>query len=149
MKNKKILFICVHNSARSQMAEAFMNQICGHEFEAQSAGLSPGVLNPTVVEAMQEVGIDISQKKTQGVFDLFKSGQLFAYVVIVCSETDAEACPIFPGLTKRLYWPFPDPSKFQGSQAEKLEQTRQVRDSIKAKIEAWCAETCPTAAVLA
>jgi arsenate reductase (thioredoxin) len=142
MRKKKILFICVHNSARSQMAEAFMNQVCGHEFEAQSAGLSPGVLNPTIVEAMQEIGIDISQKKTQAVFDVFKSGQLFAYVVIVCSEADADKCPIFPGVAKRLYWPFPDPSKFQGSPEEKLEQTRQVRDSIKAKIEAWCAGTC-------
>ncbi len=142
MTKKKVLFLCVHNSARSQMAAAFFNRICGEEFEAQSAGLSPGKLNPIVVEAMQEAGIDISGNKTQGVFDVFRSGQLFAYVVTVCSEAEAEGCPIFPGTTTRLHWPFPDPSKFDGDHDEKLAQTRSVRDMMEAKIESWCAENC-------
>src|SRR5437764_6543439 len=93
----KVLFICIHNSARSQMAEAWLNHICGEFFEAQSAGLEPGTLNPVAVQVMQEAGIDISHKKTQAVFDVFKSGQLFRYVITVCDESSAKKCPIFPG----------------------------------------------------
>jgi arsenate reductase len=136
--NKKILFICVHNSARSQMAEAWFNKVCRDGWEAKSAGLEPGVLNPIVIKAMHEVGIDISRNQTQAVFDVWKSGELFAYVITVCDEADAEGCPIFPGPTQRLHWPFPDPSKFAGTQEEKLVQTREVRDAIRARIEDWC-----------
>lgn len=142
MTKPKILFICVHNSARSQMAEAFLNDICGAEFEAQSAGLEPGTLNPLVVEVMGEAGIDISQNGTQAVFDVFKSGQLFTYVITVCSEAEAGGCPIFPGPTKRLHWPFPDPSRVEGTREEMLEKIRQIRDSIQAQIEQFCAENC-------
>jgi len=104
---KRVLFICVHNSARSQMAEAWLNKICGEYFEAQSAGLEPGALNPLAVQVMAEAGIDISKKKTQAVFDVFKSGQLFAYVITVCDEASAEKCPIFPGPATRMHWSFP------------------------------------------
>jgi arsenate reductase (thioredoxin) len=142
MNKPKILFICVHNSARSQMAEAFLNDICGAEFEAQSAGLEPGTLNLLVVEVMREAGLDISKNKTQAVFDVFKSGQLFAYVVTVCSEAEAGGCPIFPGPTQRLHWPFPDPSRVEGSHEEKTEQIRQIRDAILARVEQFCAENC-------
>ena len=143
---KKVLFVCIHNSARSQMAEAFLNQICGDAFEAHSAGLEPGKLNPVVVEAMQETGIDISGNQTKAVFDYIKSGQIFAYVITVCDEASAERCPIFVGITKRLHWSFPDPSAIQGTHDEKLAGTREIRDMIKAKIEAWCEEVCPAAA---
>src|ERR1700739_2457803 len=105
----KVLFVCIHNSARSQMAETFLNQICGDHFEASSAGLEPGKLNPVVVEAMQEIGIDISGNQTKSVFDTIKSGKMFQYVITVCDETSAERCPIFPGITKRLHWGFPAP----------------------------------------
>jgi arsenate reductase len=142
---EKVLFVCIHNSARSQMAEAFLNQICGNEFEAHSAGLEPGKLNPTVVEAMQEIGIDISGNQTKAVFDIIKSGQMFAYVITVCDEASAERCPYFPGLSTRLHWSFPDPSAFQGAREEKLGQTREVRDAIKEKIEQWCEEVCSLA----
>jgi arsenate reductase (thioredoxin) len=142
MKKKQVLFICIHNSARSQMAEAFLNQICGSEFEAQSAGLEPGKLNPIGVEAMGELGIDISQNPTKAVFDFVKSGRSFTYVITVCDETSAERCPIFPGVATRLHWSFPDPSSFQGTHEERLAGTRKVRDTIKAKIEEWCAEVC-------
>jgi arsenate reductase len=141
----KVLFVCIHNSARSQMAEAFLNQICGGVFEAHSAGLEPGKLNPIVVEAMQEIGIDISRNQTKAVFDMFKSGKIFAYVITVCDEASAERCPVFPGITKRLHWSFPDPSAVPGSHEEKLAKTREIRDLIKAKIEQWCAEVCPLA----
>ena len=139
---KRVLFVCIHNSARSQMAEAFLNKICPDDFEAHSAGLEPGKLNPVVVEAMQEIGIDISGKPTKEVFDYIKSGTMFAYVITVCDEASAERCPIFVGITKRLHWSFPDPSSVQGTHEEKLAMTRTVRDTIKAKIESWCAEMC-------
>ncbi len=142
MNKQKVLFICIHNSARSQMAEAWLNHICGDYFEAQSAGLEPGVMNPLVVEAMHEVGIDLSQKRTQGVFDVWKSGQLFAYVVTVCDESSAEGCPIFPGHGKKLHWGFPDPSALTGSREEKLARMREIRDDIRRKVESWCDEVC-------
>ncbi|HXR48661.1 MAG TPA: arsenate reductase ArsC [Candidatus Limnocylindrales bacterium] len=141
MKNR-VLFVCIHNSARSQMAEAFLNQLCPNEFEAQSAGLEPGKLNPVVVEAMQEIGIDISGNPTKSVFDLFKTGKMFACVITVCDEASAERCPIFPGAIQRLQWSFPDPSAVPGTHEEKLARTREIRDMINAKVEAWCAEMC-------
>jgi arsenate reductase (thioredoxin) len=145
MNRQRVLFICIHNSARSQMAEAFLNDICGEQFEAQSAGLEPGRLNPIVVEAMQEIGIDISRNQTKGVFDMYKSVKTFAYVITVCDETSAERCPIFPGVTTRLHWGFPDPSSLHGTHEEKLARTREIRDVIKARVEQWCAEVCTEA----
>ena len=127
------------------MAEAWLNHICGETFAAQSAGLKAGTINPLVVKAMGEAGLDLSQKKTQEVFDVWKSGELFAYVVTVCSEAEAEGCPIFPGLTTRLHWPFRDPSKLTGTDEEKLEEIRKIRDEIRAAIETWCEEVCPSA----
>ena len=143
MPKPKVLFICIHNSARSQMAEAWLNQLCGEFFEAHSAGLEPGTLNPLAVRAMKEVAIDISSKDTQSVFDVFKSGQLFTYVITVCDESSAEKCPIFPGPAKRLHWSFPDPSQVTGTPEDQVEQVRQIRDQIRTKIEDWCAEVCP------
>jgi len=137
---KKVLFICVHNSARSQMAAALLNKRCGKFFGAQSAGLEPGKLNPLAVEVLREMDIDISKNKTQAVFDVFKSGELFAYVITVCDESEAQGCPIFPGVTTRLHWSFPDPSKFSGTTEEKLEQTRNVRDKIDNQVQRFCAE---------
>jgi arsenate reductase (thioredoxin) len=143
MSKERVLFVCIHNSARSQMAEAWLNHLCGDHFEAHSAGLEPGLLNPLVVEGMKEVGIDISQKKTQAVFDLFKRGKHFDHVITVCDEASAERCPIFPGLTQRLHWSFPDPSKVVGTKEEKLAQIRPIRDAIKRQIiEEWCAKKC-------
>ena len=142
MTRQKVLFICVHNSARSQMAAALMNRTCGEFFEAQSAGLEPGTINPLVVEVLQELGIDISENKTQGVFDAWTSGQMFAFVITVCSEAEAKGCPIFAGVTTRLHWPFDDPSKFTGTHDERLEKTRRVRDQIHAGIDSFCKERC-------
>ena len=139
---KKVLFICVHNSARSQMAEAWLNHICPDDFEASSAGLEPGTVNPLAVEAMREVKVDISGKKTQAVFDVFKSGEFFPYVITVCDESEAAGCPIFPGVTQRIHWSFPDPSAFTGSYEERLERTREIRDQIRDRIAIWCDEVC-------
>lgn len=138
---RRVLFVCVHNSARSQMAEAFLGQLCPDAFEVASAGLEPARINPLVVEVMQEVGIDLSQKSTQAVWDLAKRGSLFAYVISVCAEA-GERCPIFPGVCKRLAWSFDDPSTFAGTHEEKLAQTRVVRDQIRAAVARFCDEEC-------
>ena len=140
MDKIKVLFVCVHNSARSQMAEAFLKEIGGDKFQVESAGLEPGTLNPIVVESMKEIGIDISGNKTQGVFEIFKAGKNFHYVITVCDETSAERCPIFPGIAKRIHWGFPDPSALTGSQEDKLNETGKIRDSIHQKIESWVTE---------
>jgi len=137
MNKKRVLFICVHNSARSQMAEAFLKQLAGDKFEVESAGLEPGKLNPIVVEVMKEVGIDISQNKTKSVFDFYKQGKQYDYVITVCDESQSGACPMFPGKGERLHWGFDDPSSFQGTPEERLEKTRVVRDKIRKKIEEW------------
>jgi arsenate reductase len=137
---KRVLFLCIHNSARSQMAAAFLKQIASDRFDAESAGLEPGTLNPLVVTAMKQVGIDISRNQTQSVFDLFKSGQRFQYVISVCDEASAERCPIFPGVTTRLNWTFSDPSTFIGTDEERLRQVVIVRDEIQRRIEQWVKE---------
>ena len=139
MDKKKVLFVCVHNSARSQMAEVFLRQIAGDRFEVESAGLEPGKLNPLAIGVMQEIGIDISQNKTKSVFDFYKQGKRYDYVITVCDESQAQRCPVFPGTaaTRRIHWSFDDPASFQGSWEEKLEKTRQVRDKIKQQIEQW------------
>ncbi|HPU30770.1 MAG TPA: arsenate reductase ArsC [Syntrophorhabdaceae bacterium] len=141
MEKLKVLFVCVHNSARSQMAEAFLKHIASDRFEVKSAGLEPGELNPLAVDVMKEVGIDISKNTTKSVFDLYKKGELFSYVITVCDEASAEQCPVFPGLlSKTIHWSFEDPSSFTGTYEEKLEKTRQVRDAIKEKINKWLNE---------
>jgi len=142
MRKQKVLFICVHNSARSQMAAELLNKSCGELFEAKSAGLEPGTINLLVVEALRELGIDISKNTTQRVFDVWKSGQIFQFVVTVCSEAEGEGCPIFPGVTTRLHWAFDDPSKFTGTHEERLEKMRRVRDEIRGKIDSFCEEHC-------
>lgn len=147
MTKSKILFVCIHNSARSVMAEAFINQLCGEDYEAQSAGIEPGKLNPIVVEAMAEVGINVSSHQPRAVADVIANGQQFAKAITVCDETSAERCPTFPGTTQRLHWGFPDPSALQGSHDEKLEQTRKVRDQIKTQVQKFCAQNCVASTV--
>lgn len=142
MGKARVLFVCIHNSGRSQMAEALLRHIGGERFEAESAGFEPGTLNPVVVAALEEIGIDISAAKTKSVFDLFKQGRMYQYVVTVCDESSSERCPIFPGVVReRVHWSFRDPSAFEGTAEEKLAQTRAVRDEIKAKIDAFIKET--------
>ncbi|MFH1155929.1 MAG: arsenate reductase ArsC [Pseudomonadota bacterium] len=127
----KVLLICQHNSGRSQSAEAFLRNLHGDRFEVDSAGLDPArEVNPLVVQVMDEVGIDLSRKKPQGVFQLYKNGKLYDHVITVCDDTESK-CPVFPGITKRWHWPFPDPAAVEGNGAEKLEQVRKIRDMIK------------------
>lgn len=135
----KVLFVCVHNSARSQMAEAFLKQIGGSKFEAASAGLEPGTLHPLAVEVMREIGIDISKNRTKDVFEFLRQGCRFDYVITVCEAAAAGRCPVFPGVKKKIHWAFEDPSLFTGTRQKKLDKTRALRDAIKAAVERFVA----------
>jgi len=138
---RKVLFVCVHNSGRSQMAEAWLNHLCNERFLAESAGITPArAVNPQAVKVMQESDIDISGKIPRSVFDVYKSGEMFSYIVTVCDQASAEQCPVFLGLIKQLHWSFPDPSKITGTEDEILEGVRRIRDSIRDKILSWCGE---------
>jgi arsenate reductase len=126
-----ILVICQHNSGRSQIAEAYLNKFYGDQVIVESAGLEPAAaVNPLVVKVMAEEGIDLSWKKPQSVFELFKQGKIYAHVITVCQDSENK-CPLFPGITQRWYWPFPDPAAVEGTETEKLEAVRKIRDMIK------------------
>ncbi len=134
---KTVLFLCTHNSARSQMAEAFLNSLCGDRFEAKSAGITPTQINPYVVKAMAEVGIDLSASRSKSIREF--QGKPFDYAVTVC-DAAREACPFFPGQVE-ISKSFPDPSTFRGSEEEILQKVRVVRDEIKAWVEStFCKE---------
>lgn len=141
MEKIKVLFLCIHNSARSQMAEAYLKKFGGDQYHVESAGLEAGKLNPFAVKAMQEDGIDISNNKTKDVFQFFKEGRLYNYVVTVCDEASASRCPIFPGVHKKINWSFEDPSSFVGDDTEKLNKTIIVRDTIKNAVMEFIKQT--------
>jgi len=134
MKKPRVLFVCVHNSARSQIAEAYLKKYACDDYEVLSAGLVPGEINPLVIEVMKEEGIDISGNKTQSVFELFKEGIHMSIVITVCEREAEERCPIFPGSGKQLHWHFDDPAQYTGTYKEKLAKTRILRDAVKKKI---------------
>ena len=130
-KKTRVLFICQHNSGRSQIAEAYLRKFYGDHFEIESAGLEPAeAVNPLVIQVMAEDGLDLSKKKPQSVFELFKRGNLYEHVITVCHDSESK-CPIFPGITVRWHWPFPDPAAVDGTETEKLEAVRKIRDMIK------------------
>jgi arsenate reductase len=134
----KVLFVCVHNAARSRMAEALLRDLGGPRFEVMSAGFEPREVNPLVVEAMQLIGLPVAQIGSQpSVFQLFKAGHHFRYVIGVCDEEHGQKCPLFPGVTKRVSWSFPDPSTFTGSHHEQLARVVEVRDAIRDRIKVW------------
>ena len=135
MIKTRILFVCIHNSARSQMAETFLNDLGKEKFIAESAGIEAGTLNPIVVEAMKEVGYDISKNETNSVFDFFKEGRKYDLVIKVCDAVNGQLCPVFPGVKAELYWNITDPSSLAGTPEEKLNEIRKIRDLIKVKVE--------------
>lgn len=138
MKKQSVLFVCIHNSARSQMAEELLRKLAGDRFEAESAGIEPGKLNPVVVDVLKkEEGIDISNKQTRSVQDLLRQKRTYNYVITVCDETSAERCPTFPGGAVRLHWGFTDPSRFEGSYDEKYRRTLAVKDEIMHRLRQW------------
>ena len=140
-----VLFVCIHNAARSRTAEALLRHLGGPRFEVTSAGYEPREVNPLVVEALQLIGLRLAHPGPQpSVFDLFTTGRRFSYVIGVCDEEHDQKCPIFAGITERLSWSFPNPSTFTGTHEERLASVVEVRDAIRARIEAWL-KTLPTA----
>lgn len=139
----RILCVCIHNSSRSQMAEAFLNKLGYGKVFAQSAGLTPGKLNPVVVKVMDELGIDISGQKSKSVQEFIDRHENFEYVITVCDESVAEKCPVFPGKTKRLHWGFDDPAAIAGNEDEKIVKTRLIRDQIHVKVKEWLERIIP------
>ncbi len=142
---QKVLFVCGHNSGRSQMAQAWMNKLCPGRFSAESAGITPGpAVNELVVEVMREAGMDISSNKPRSVFDVYKSGATFSYIITVCDQAAAEKCPVFLGLIRQIHWSFPDPAALEGTEEEKITRLRSIRDSIRDRVFAWCHEKSGT-----
>ncbi|MCK5735163.1 MAG: arsenate reductase ArsC [Spirochaetaceae bacterium] len=137
MDKLKVIFICIHNSARSQMAEAWLKHFGGEDFEVYSAGLEPGNLNPMVVQAMKLEDIDISGNSTNSVNEFIDGHIRFDFVITVCDESAAERCPYFPGQGKRLHWGFRDPSSLGGDSDEKLKATISIRDEIRKRIKGF------------
>lgn len=136
---KNVLFICVHNSARSQMAEGFLRHLGNSRFAAFSAGLEPTEVNPLAVEVMEEAGIDISSQRTKGL-DGFLGKETIHYAIFVCSRAE-EKCPhIYSLALNILSWPFDDPATFDGDGESRLETFRRVRDEIRTKLEDWLVE---------
>ncbi|PKL13851.1 MAG: arsenate reductase ArsC [Spirochaetae bacterium HGW-Spirochaetae-8] len=138
MEKQRVLFICIHNSARSQMAEAFLRHLASDRFEVHSAGLEAGTLNPLVVKAMEEIGISMNGHYAKKALDYINHGERFDFVITVCDESNAERCPTFPGKAIRMHWSFPDPSALQGTEEEKLAAIRLIRDEIHSKTKHWC-----------
>ena len=143
---QRVLFVCIHNSGRSQMGEGFLRHLAPGRFEVASAGIEAGKLNPLVVRSMAEVGVDLSSHFSKTVQSLIDAGQTFDVVITVCDETNAERCPMVPGRVvntqaKRLHWGFADPSALAGTDDEKLAGIRPIRDAIRSRIETWLKET--------
>lgn len=135
----RVLFLCTGNSARSQMAEAFLRHYAGDHFEAHSAGLEPKGVNPFTVQVMQEKGIDMSSHTSKGV-DAYLGKVLFQYLITVCDDADKNCPTVWPGVNVRLHWSFEDPAAFEGADETKLAKFRQVRDQIEQRIKTWLAE---------
>jgi arsenate reductase (thioredoxin) len=131
MTKTRVLFLCTHNSARSQMAEGLLRHLSRNHFEAMSAGTEATHVRPLAIRAMDEVGVDISAQESETLGRYLR--EPFDYVITVCDEAN-EACPFFPGASERLHWSFPDPSKAQGTEEERLEVFRRVRDDIEDRI---------------
>ncbi len=138
MEKERVLFLCTGNSARSQMAEALLRKMAGDRFEVHSAGLDPSVIHPLTIQVLQEIGIDASSQYAKPL-TTYLGKVHFSFLITVCSKAE-ERCPIFPGIGQRLHWPFEDPAAFEGSEQDKLEFFRQIRDQIEIKIRQWLFE---------
>ncbi len=136
MSKPNVIFLCTGNSARSQMAEAFLRHYAGEQFNVFSAGLEPKGMNPFTVAVMQEIGLDMAGQVSKGVSE-YLGRQVFQYVITVCDHADANCPTVWMGASQRLHWSFEDPAAMVGSDDEKLAKFRQVRDQIEARIREW------------
>jgi arsenate reductase (thioredoxin) len=139
MSKQRVLFLCTGNSARSQMAEAFLTHYAGDAFEAHSAGLKPKGVNPLTVKVMSEAGIDISGQISKGI-ETYLGKTLFQYLITVCDDAEKNCPTVWPGVNQRLHWSFEDPARFEGTEEEKLARFREIRDLIEKKIKEWVTE---------
>ena len=139
MSKTKVLFLCTSNSARSQMAEAFLRKYAGEQFEAFSAGLEPGNIHPYTRQTMNEIGLDLTGQSSKSVTEYLGKFH-FGYLITVCARAEKNCPTVFPGISQRLHWNFEDPAAFVGSESEKLATFRIVRDQIGARIQAWLVE---------
>lgn len=139
----RVLFVCVHNSGRSRMAEAWLRELGGEGFDVVSAGFESHATLPLVVEALEQVGLRLATPGPQSsVFELYKAGRFFDHVIRVCDEEQGQRCPLFPRVREHLSWSFPDPRTFTGSREEQLARIIELRDVIKERVEKWL-ETLP------
>ena len=139
MENERVLFLCTGNTARSQMAEAFLRKYAGRHLEAYSAGLQPSSVNPYTERVMREIGIDLSGQHSKSVRE-YLGKMSFTYLITVCAEAEAKCPTAFPGISHRLSWPFDDPAAVGRSEEEKLQKFREVRDQIEKRIKLWLEE---------
>ena len=139
MNKQRVLFLCTGNSARSQMAEAFLRRYAGDEFEAYSAGLEPKEMNPYTVRVMNEIGYDLEGQYSKGV-DQYLGKVLFQYLITVCDQADKNCPVIWPGVNQRIHWSFEDPAAVEGPEEVKLAKFREVRDQIEGMVQNWVAE---------
>jgi arsenate reductase len=134
-RKTRVLFLCTGNSARSQMAEAWLRQLGGERFTVFSAGLEPHGVNPFTIQVMEETGYDMSDHRSKHLEEFI--GKIdFDYLITVCGNAD-ERCPVFPGMGTRIHWPFEDPAAYQGTDEEKLAFFQNIRDQVQAKIQDW------------
>ena len=139
MNRVKVLFLCTGNSARSQMAEAFLRKYGGDEFEAYSAGLEPKDINPYTNRVMEEIGVSLSGQYSKHIRE-YMGKVHFAYVIILCDDAEASCPTTFPGISQRLHWSFEDPAAFVGEDDEKRAKFREVRDQIEQRVKEWLGE---------
>jgi arsenate reductase (thioredoxin) len=139
MSKTRVLFLCTGNSARSQIAEAFLRKYAADRFEAYSAGLEPKGINPLTIKVMEEAGVDMSGHISKG-FEAYLGKMLFQFLITLCDDAEKNCPTTWPGVSNRLHWSFEDPAAFIGTDEEKLAKFRQVRDQIEKKIKAWIAE---------
>ncbi len=137
MTKPRVLILCTANSARSQMGEGLLRNLCKGSLEVFSAGTTPSQVNPFAILVMAEIGIDIREHTSKGLQQFLD--QQFDYVITVCDKA-AETCPLFPGPAERIHWSFPDPAAVQGSHEESLETFRAVRDAIRERLNQWLLE---------
>jgi arsenate reductase len=145
-KKIPVLFLCTHNAARSQMAQAFLRKYGGETFSAHSAGLKPTEIHPMTRKVMKEVGIDLAAlgHESKDIYDAYLEPQVhLGYLITVCSNAEAN-CPIYPGVSERRYWPVQDPAAVEGSEEERMTAFREARDELEARVKAFIEEEAPT-----
>lgn len=139
MDRQRVLFLCAHNAARSQMAEAILRHHAGDHFEALSAGLDPTEVHPMTLRVLEEEGIDTGVLRAEGL-DRYMAKVTVQYAIVVCERTQAQCPRLYPFAQQVLFWPFEDPAAFRGSPSEQLDKFREARDQIDQRVRAWLSE---------